>query len=178
MFTIPSSAAAAWARRRLYDSDYGWDDETVTSEVTWYIRPEVDENYGSQQSLYVTIDGADFWAGYVDVQIDPVKAVLRNVITWDWMTCDQKMQGLNVLAKLLKLVFRFLIDFVEDNDLYNAMFDIADALEDFSGEVYENSTGEDLNEKYPVIEDADEESDENASEETTEEVAEEVAAAA
>ena len=174
----------------VHDSAFGWEDPTVTSEVTWYLKPENDENYGSQQSLYVTIDGVDYWAGYVNVQIDPVKAALRNIITWDWMTCDEKIQGLNLIAKLLKLVFRFLIEFVEDNDLYNAMFDIADALEDFSGEVYENSTGEDLNERYPVIEDADEESDENASEktneatqedvdeETTEEVAEEVTAAA
>lgn len=143
----------------IYDSDDGWDDPTVTSEVTWYIKPEADENYGGQQSLYVTIDGTDYWAGYVDVHIDPVKAALRNIITWDWMTCEQKVQGFNLIAKLLKLVFKFLIEFVEDNEMYNAMFDIADAFEDFTGDVHENMTGEDLNEKYPVLEETAPEAD-------------------
>ena len=143
----------------LYDSDDGWDDPTVTSEVTWYIKPEVDENYGAQQSLYITIDGVDYWAGYVDVQIDPVKAVLRNIITWDWMTCEQKVQGFNLIAKLLKIVFKFLIEFVEDNEMYNAMFNIADAFEDFTGDVHENMTGEDLNDKYPVLEETAPEAD-------------------
>lgn len=143
----------------LYDSDDGWDDPTVTSEVTWYIKPEVDENYGGQQSLYITIDGVDYWAGYVDVQIDAVKAALRNIITWDWMTCEQKVQGLNLIAKLLKLVFRFLIEFVEDNEMYNAMFDFADAFEDFTGDVHENMTGDDLNDKYPVLEETAPEAD-------------------
>ena len=134
-------------------------DPTVTSEVTWYIKPEVDENYGAQQSLYITIDGVDYWAGYVDVQIDPVKAVLRNIITWDWMTCEQKVQGFNLIAKLLKIVFKFLIEFVEDNEMYNAMFNIADAFEDFTGDVHENMTGEDLNDKYPVLEETAPEAD-------------------
>ncbi len=143
----------------LYDSDEGWDNSEITSEVSWYIKPEVDENYGGQQSLYVTIDGVDYWAGYVDVQIDPVKAALRNIITWDWMTCEQKVQGFNLIAKLLKLVFKFLIEFVEDNEMYNAMFDIADAFEDFTGDVHENMTGEDLNDKYPVLEETAPEAD-------------------
>ena len=77
----------------LYDSKEGWDEPTVTSEVTWYIKPENDENYGGQQSLYITIDGVDYWAGYVDVEVNSFKALMRNIITWDWMTCEEKVEA-------------------------------------------------------------------------------------
>ena len=69
-----------------YNSKNGWDDETVTADVSWYVQPEDDENFGSQQSLYVTIDGQDFWAGYVKVEVNKWKALLRTIVTWDWVT--------------------------------------------------------------------------------------------
>lgn len=69
-----------------YNSKNGWDDETVTAEVSWYIQPEEDDNFGSQQSLYVTIDGRDFWAGYTKVEVNKWKALLRTIVTWDWVT--------------------------------------------------------------------------------------------
>lgn len=71
-----------------YDSKKGWSDVTITSEVSWYIQPEDDENFGDQQSLYITIDGEDFWAGYVNVEVNAWRAIFRTVVTWSWLTPD------------------------------------------------------------------------------------------
>lgn len=92
----------------LYDSKMGWDDPTVTSEVTWYIKPEVDENYGGQQSLYVNIDGVDYWAGYTHVEVDKFKAILRNIVTWDWMTPEEKIESAHWLLGFLTWLFNVL----------------------------------------------------------------------
>ena len=69
-----------------YDSKKGWSDATITSEVSWYVQPEADENFGDQQNLYITIDGEDFWAGYVNVEVNTWKAIFRTVVTWSWLT--------------------------------------------------------------------------------------------
>lgn len=71
-----------------YDSKKGWSDATITSEVSWYVQPETDENFGDQQSLYITIDGEDFWAGYVNVEVSAWKAIFRVIVTWSWLTPD------------------------------------------------------------------------------------------
>lgn len=119
----------------LYDSKKGWDDATVTSEVSWYIKPETDENYGGQQSLYITVDGTDYWACYVDVEVDSVKATFRNIITWDWMTPEEKVEATHWLFKLLKSIFAALRDLIGGSDAYGILYNIFDAFDKF---VYDN----------------------------------------
>lgn len=114
----------------LYDSKKGWDNAEITSEVTWYIACENDENFGAQQSLYVTIDGVDYWAGYVDVEVNSFKATLRNIITWDWMTCEEKIEATHWLFKLLKMLFSILSKEVggEAFDILYDAFNTADKI--------------------------------------------------
>ncbi|MBR2410785.1 MAG: hypothetical protein IKB08_03575 [Clostridia bacterium] len=95
----------------LYDSDEGWSDPAVTSEVSWYIKPETDENYGAQQSLYITIDGVDYWAGYVDVEVDSLKATLRNIITWDWLQDEENRACYEGFLYFLRAIFSLLYYF-------------------------------------------------------------------
>lgn len=119
----------------VYDSKDGWDNAEITSEVTWYIKPEVDENYGGQQSLYITVDGVDYWAGYVDVEVNSFKATLRNIITWDWMTCEEKIEATHWLFKLLKMLFSILSKEV-GGDAFYILYDAFDAADQFVYDVF------------------------------------------
>lgn len=119
----------------LYDSDDGWDNAEITSEVTWYIKPEVDENYGAQQSLYITIDGVDYWAGYTHVEVNKFKATLRNIITWDWMTCEEKIEATHWLFKLLKILFSILSKEV-GGDAFDILYDAFDAADQLVYDVF------------------------------------------
>lgn len=141
----------------LYDSKDGWDDATVTSEVTWYIKPEVDENFGAQQSLYVTIDGVDYWAGYVDVEVNSFKATLRNIITWDWMTCEEKIEATHWLFKLLKMLFSILSKEV-GGDAFDILYDAFDTADKIVYEV------------FPLEEDTTTDAPDESVDESTEEV--------
>ncbi len=123
-----------------YDSKDGWSDKTITADVSWYIKPENDENYGAQQSLYVTIGGVDYWAGYTHVEVNKFKAFMRNVITWDWMTCEEKVQGFNLLMRLLKLVFVYLRDFVGGSDAYAVLYKVAEFFENMSSDLLASQT--------------------------------------
>lgn len=123
-----------------YDSKDGWSDKTITADVSWYIKPENDENYGAQQSLYVTIDGVDYWAGYTHVEVNKFKAFMRNVITWDWMTGEEKVQGFNLLMRLLKLVFVYLRDFVGGSDAYAVLYKVAEFFENMSSDLLASQT--------------------------------------
>lgn len=67
-----------------YDSTHGWNDENITSEVSWRIAP--DENLGDQQNLFITVDGEEYWAGYVKVEVNKAKAILRTIVTLDGTT--------------------------------------------------------------------------------------------
>lgn len=95
-----------------YNSKNGWDDETVTADVSWYVQPEDDENFGSQQSLYITIDGQDYWAGYVKVEVNKWKALFRTVVTWSWVTPEviETASAIVVAAFILHTVFEWIID--------------------------------------------------------------------
>lgn len=95
-----------------YNSDKGWNDETVTSDVSWYIKPENEENYGDQQSLYVTVDGEEYWAGYVKVEVNKWKALFRTVVTWSWVTPEviETASAIVVAAFILHTVFEWIID--------------------------------------------------------------------
>ncbi len=119
----------------LYDSKNGWDDVTVTSEVSWYIKPENDENYGGQQSLYITIDGVDYWAGYVDIEVNTFKALMRNIITWDWMACEEKVEATHWLFKLLKMLFSILSKEV-GGDAFDILYDAFDTADQFVYDVF------------------------------------------
>lgn len=119
----------------LYDSDDGWDNAEIISEVTWYIKPEVDENYGAQQSLYITIDGVDYWAGYTHVEVNKFKATLRNIITWDWMTCEEKIEATHWLFKLLKMLFSILSKEV-GGDAFDILYDAFDTADKIVYEVF------------------------------------------
>ena len=65
-----------------YNSKDGWSNG-ATYQVSAYIQNETDEDFGTQQSLYITIDGQDFWAGYTEVEVNCYKAILRRVVTLD-----------------------------------------------------------------------------------------------
>lgn len=65
-----------------YNSEDGWSNG-ATYQVSAYIQNETDEDFGVQQSLYITIDGQDFWAGYTEVEVNCYKAILRRVVTLD-----------------------------------------------------------------------------------------------
>ncbi len=65
-----------------YNSEDGWSNG-ATYQVSACIQSETDEDFGIQQSLYVTIDGQDFWAGYTEVEVNCYKAILRRVVTLD-----------------------------------------------------------------------------------------------
>lgn len=119
----------------LYDSKKGWDDAAVTSEVSWYIKPENDENYGGQQSLYIAIDGVDYWAGYVDVEVNSFKALMRNIITWDWMTCEEKIEATHWLFKLLKILFSILSKEI-GGDAFDILCDAFDTADRFVYDVF------------------------------------------
>lgn len=80
-----------------YNSKDGWADESITAEVSWHIQPETDENFGDQQSLYIAIDGEEYWAGYTHVEVDQCKAIFRSVVTWDWVT-PEVIETAGVLA--------------------------------------------------------------------------------
>lgn len=67
-----------------YDSTHGWSDESITSEVSWRIVP--DESLGGQQNLFITVDGEEYWAGYVKVEVNKAKAILRTIVTLDGTT--------------------------------------------------------------------------------------------
>lgn len=67
-----------------YNSTHGWSDESITSEVSWRIAP--DENLGDQQNLFITVDGEEYWAGYVKVEVNKAKAILRTIVTLDGTT--------------------------------------------------------------------------------------------
>ena len=67
-----------------YDSTHGWSDESITSEVSWRIAP--DESLGDQQNLFITIDGEEYWAGYVKVEVNKAKAIFRTIVTLDGTT--------------------------------------------------------------------------------------------
>ena len=86
-----------------YMSDDGWDDPTVTAEVSWYVQPEDEENFGAQQSLYITIDGQDYWAGYVNVEVNAFKALFRTIVTWDWVTPEVVVTA-GILVTILAVI--------------------------------------------------------------------------
>ncbi len=65
-----------------YNSEDGWSNG-ATYQVSAYIQNEINEDFGTQQSLYITIDGRDFWAGYTEVEVNCYKAILRRVVTLD-----------------------------------------------------------------------------------------------
>ena len=67
-----------------YDSTHGWSDESITSEVSW--RIVTDESLGDQQNLFITVDGEEYWAGYVKVEVNKAKAILRTIVTLDGTT--------------------------------------------------------------------------------------------
>lgn len=67
-----------------YDSTHGWSDESITSEVSWRIVP--DESLGDQQNLFITVDGEEYWVGYVKVEVNKAKAILRTIVTLDGTT--------------------------------------------------------------------------------------------
>ena len=87
-----------------YNSKDGWADEAVTAEVSWYIQPETDENFGDQQSLYVVIDGESYWAGYTHVEIDQCKALFRTIVTWDWVT-PEVVETVGILAGIALVMY-------------------------------------------------------------------------
>ena len=86
-----------------YTSDDGWDDPTVTAEASWYVQPEDEENFGAQQSLYITIDGQDYWAGYVNVEVNAFKALFRTIVTWDWVTPEVVVTA-GILVTILTVI--------------------------------------------------------------------------
>jgi hypothetical protein len=67
-----------------YDSTHGWSDESITSEVSWRIAP--DESLGDQQILFITVNGEEYWAGYVKVEVNKAKAIFRTIVTLDGTT--------------------------------------------------------------------------------------------
>ena len=67
-----------------YDSTHGWSDESITSEVSWRIAP--DESLGDQQNLFIIVDGEEYWAGYVKVEVNKAKAIFRTIVTLDGTT--------------------------------------------------------------------------------------------
>lgn len=87
-----------------YNSKDGWADPSVTAEVSWYIQPETDENFGDQQSLYLIIDGEEYWAGYTHVEVDQWKALFRSVVTWDWVT-PEVIETAGVLAGIAMVMY-------------------------------------------------------------------------
>ena len=95
-----------------YNSKNGWDDETVTADVSWYVQPEDDENFGSQQSLYVTIDGQDYWAGYVKVEVNKWKALFRTIVTWDWVTPEvvETASAIVIAAFIIHTIYEWIVD--------------------------------------------------------------------
>lgn len=86
-----------------YTSEDGWNDPTVTAEVSWYVQPEDEENFGAQQSLYITIDGQDYWAGYVNVEVNAFKALFRTIVTWDWVTPEVVVTA-GILVTILTII--------------------------------------------------------------------------
>lgn len=86
-----------------YTSEDGWNDPTVTAEVSWYVQPEDEENFGAQQSLYITIDGQDYWTGYVNVEVNAFKALFRTVVTWDWVTPEVVVTA-GILVTILTII--------------------------------------------------------------------------
>ncbi len=87
-----------------YNSKKGWNDPTVTSDVSWYIKPESEENFGDQQSLYVVVDGEEYWAGYVNVEVNKWKAIFRVVVTWDWVA-PAVVKTANFFSNLFATIF-------------------------------------------------------------------------
>lgn len=65
-----------------YNSEDGWSNGAAY-QVSAYIQNETDEDFGAQQSLYITIDGQDFWAGYTEVEVNRYKAIFHRVATLD-----------------------------------------------------------------------------------------------
>lgn len=106
-----------------YNSKNGWNDETVTAEVSWYVQPEDDENFGSQQSLYVTIDGQDFWAGYVKVEVNKWKSLLRTIVTWDWVT-PEVIETVRII-KITAFIIHIACEWIRDSiilGIFGAIF--------------------------------------------------------
>lgn len=95
-----------------YNSEDGWADPSVTATVSWYIQPETDENFGDQQSLYVVIDGEEYWAGYTHVEVDQWKALFRSVVTLDWVI-PEVIETAGVIAKALLTMYSVFQRFVD-----------------------------------------------------------------
>lgn len=87
-----------------YNSKEGWAGEIITAEVSWYIQPETDENFDDQQSLYIVINGEEYWAGYTHVEVDQCKAIFRSVVTWDWIT-PEVIDTAGVLAGIALVMY-------------------------------------------------------------------------
>lgn len=117
-----------------YNTKDGWDNEAITAEVTWTVKEENDENFGYQQSLYVTIDGTEHWLGYVNIEVNKFKAIMRNVITLNGATCEEKITYLYDFVRILELLFGTLDREVGGSDAYPELRDrfgtVGDFLED------------------------------------------------
>lgn len=88
-------------------------------EVNAYIQNEVDEDYGEQQSLYIVIDGQEFWAGYTNVEVNKFKAIFRIIVTWEWVkpivakTTDFFSNMFSTIVSVLKTAFNNLLSCID-----------------------------------------------------------------
>lgn len=92
-----------------YDSTHGWSDENIISEVSW--RIVYDENLGDQQNLFITVDGEEYWAGYVKVEVNKAKAILRTIVTLDGTTIKAAEFTQFILVDFLRQVKTMLLLF-------------------------------------------------------------------
>lgn len=127
-----------------YNTKDGWDDESVTAEVAWTVKEENDENFGYQQSLYVTIDGTEHWLGYVNVEVNKFKAVMRNIITLNGATCEQKVTYFAEIFRFLEYLFDTLDRELGKSDAFPKLRDafggVADMIDKIRETVFTTDT--------------------------------------
>lgn len=92
-----------------YSTKDGWSNG-ANYEVSAYIQNETDENFGEQQSLYIVIDGQEFWAGYTNVEVNQAKALLRQIVTLDGALTGEKVTIFSRIIDLFTKIFRTLTE--------------------------------------------------------------------
>ena len=99
-----------------YNSEDGWSNGAAY-QVSAYIQNETDEDFGTQQSLYITIDGQDFWAGYTEVEVNRYKAIFRRIVTLNGRSDEIKdsvcswIEGtVNRIITFISQIFKFIFN--------------------------------------------------------------------
>lgn len=127
-----------------YNTKNGWSDDDITAKVTWTVKEENDKNFGYQQSLYVTIDGKEYWLGYVNIEVNKFKAIMRNIITLNGATCEQKITYFAGIFRFLESLFDTLDKTLGTSDAFPKLRDsfgrVADIMMEIKEKIFTSET--------------------------------------